>query len=211
MDLNQIIKFFISTSFIITAIIYLAKLVIEKFAESKIEKYKTDLEKNTESFRYELNKIATEHQIKYSKLYEQRGQVIQSMYNFLIELENSLSYLTSFFQGSDWINFGDRDNKAVETIHKVRQFLETNRIFFSEILCQKIENILNNSNEIVSDMWQAKRERTAHLNDFNISVNSEQLVKPLDKWAKADNKVQNELKQVRLELASEFRKLIGVE
>ena len=82
MDYNEIVKSVLSTSIITAGFMYLIKLLIDKFVEIKIEKYKNSLEKETESFRHnlsfeaekykhELNKVSIEHQIKYSKLYEE--------------------------------------------------------------------------------------------------------------------------------------------
>lgn len=108
MDYNQIIKFFLSASVITGGLVYLAKLVIEKFVEARIEKYKNSLKTETESFRHslsfeaekfrhELNTSSIEHQIKYPKLYEERGQVVKLIYNLLLALEKSLSSLTTMF------------------------------------------------------------------------------------------------------------------
>ena len=55
MDFNQIIKFFISASLITTGIVYLAKIIIDRIADLRIEKYKNSLEKKNEAFRNSLN------------------------------------------------------------------------------------------------------------------------------------------------------------
>jgi len=223
MDYNQIIKYFLSTSVITAGLIYLAKLIIDKFAEARFEKYKASLQNETENFRHnlnfeaekfrhELNTTATEHQIRYSKLYEERGQVIKSIYNLLLELENSLAKLTTMFQGPEWTTDTERDKVVTENIQKLRSYLEQNRIFFSEALCSKIEAILSDAHKITVDMYTAKR--TEIMNDnYNKRghiLGEQALLKPLEIWRELDDKVQRDIKAARLDLAQEFRTLIGV-
>src|SRR5687768_3467558 len=154
MDSTQIITYFLSTSAVTAGLVYLAKIVIDKLAEAKFEKYKNSLQKETEAFthnlnletekfRHALNISATEHQIKYSKLYEERGNVIKSIYGLLLELEEALANLTTMFQGPQWTQDKEREKQANESIQKLRNYLNQNRIFFSENLCQKIEAILS--------------------------------------------------------------------
>jgi Zn-dependent oligopeptidase len=223
MDYNQIIKYFLSTSAITAGIIYLAKLIFDKFFESRIEKYKSSLEKDTvtfkhklnleaETFRQELNKTSFEHQIKYSKLYEERGQIIKEIYNLLTDLENSLSNLTTPWQGPDWTNDNERDKKATISIETLRTNIAKNRIFFSVDLCEKIEAIVKDSHAITVEMSIAKsgERRNEKFNKQGIRLDAKELLKPSDTWHELDEKVQKEIKAARLNLEEEFRLLIGV-
>ncbi|QIL75196.1 hypothetical protein [Hymenobacter sp. HDW8] len=222
-DYTQIIEFFISVSFITGAIIFLAKKITEKYLESRIEKYKNSLQLDTEAFKNELNFkteafkhelqiSSTEHQIRYSKLYEERGEIIKLIYNLLLELENSLSDLTSMFQGPEWKDDTEKDDKATESIKKTRNALEVNRIFFSIDLCSKIEFLLSDSQKVIHEMFIAKRleQRNERFNKNRMSLTEEELLKPSKKWIELNEKVQSETKNARMDLAQEFRNLIGV-
>lgn len=223
MDYNYILKFFLSASVITAGIIYLAKLIIDKLAESRIENYKNSLQKDTEGFRHnlsleaekfrhELNTNSIEHQIKYSKLYEERGQVVKLIYNLLLDLETSLSNMTTLFQGPEWIEDTEREKKSKESIKNLKEALEQNRIFFSGILCEKIESILSDSHTIVIEMFFAKNQesRNQKYNQIGIDLTKDELLKPSDTWHVLDKQVQKEIKAARLDLAQEFRILIGV-
>ena len=224
MDYNQIIKFFLSTSIITGGLIYLAKFLLDKFVEIKIERYKHSLQNDTEEFKHklnfetekfkqELNKTTIEHQIKYTKLYEERGQIIKLTYNLLFELENSLLNLTSMFQGSEWTKETERDKKATDTITGLRTHLEQNRIFFSADLCSNIEIILADAHKITVDIDIAKRDQQFNHNSNKVGnyLTTAELLQPTQTWRELDTKAQNEIKAARLNLAQEFRKLIGVE
>ncbi len=224
MDYNQIIKFFLSTSIVTSGLVYLAKLVLDKFSEARLEKYKNSLQNETEEFKHklnfetekfkqELNKTNIEHQIKYSKLYEERGQIIRLTYTLLFDLEKSLLNLTSVFQGPGWTNDKERENKATDAIDLLEDHLEQNRIFFSANLCDSIETIINESCRVIADMALAKRDQ--EFNDeskkLGINLTKEELLQPKQAWRQLDRKVQNDIRNERLKLAQEFRNLIGVE
>ena len=224
MDYNQIIKYFLSSSVITAGLVYLAKLIIDKFVESRIEKYKNSLQKDTESFRHnlnfeaekfrhELNKTSIEHQIKYSKLYEERGQIIKQTYNLLYELENSLTNLTSMFQGPEWTKDTERDRKTTDVITQLKTHLEQNRIFFSTELCNKIEAIIVEAHKIAVDIYVAKKDQeyNDHSNKIGQFRTTEELLQPIQTWQQLDQKVQRDINSARLDLAQEFRILIGVE
>jgi hypothetical protein len=224
MDTSQIIKFFLSASGITAGLIFIAKFAINKFGEVQTLKYKQSLEKDTEEFKHtlnfetekfkqELNKTTIEHQIRYAKLYEERGHIIKQTYNLLYKLESSLANLTSMFQGPDWTKDTERDKQTTEVIAELRAHLEQNRIFFSQDLCDRIEAILTNAHKITVDIFAAKKDQ--EYNDYSNKTGqfrtTEELLQPTQTWRELDQKVQTEIKAARLNMAKEFRKLIGVE
>jgi hypothetical protein len=225
MDYNQIIKFFISTSIVTSGLVYLAKLILDKLAEAKIEKYKNSLQHDTEDFKHELNietekfkqelnKTTVEHQIRYSKLYEERGHIIKLTYNLLYELEVSLINLTTMGQGPEWTTDTEKDKIATEKIVFLQTYLEQNRIFFSKELCNIIEGILKESYQVTVDMHIAKINEKSNNQNFDRTgnyISTTQLLSPLKTWREQNSKVQNDIKNERLKLAQEFRNLIGVE
>lgn len=223
MDYAQILKYFLSTSIITAGLVYLSKVIIDKFGEARIENYKKTLQQDTENFRHNLNlqtdkfrhELSTasiEHQIKYTKLYEERGQIIKLTYNQLFELENLLASVTTMLPLPEWVGDTEREKKAVICIQALRKQLEQNRIFFSEKLCDEIEYILEESNNVIKEMIDAKviGQRNEALNRSGRDLSNEELLKPFNIRDELDEKVKNEIKAARLSLAQEFRKLIGV-
>jgi hypothetical protein len=224
MDTEQIIKFFLSASGITAGLIFIAKFAIAKFGEVQILKYKQSLENDTEDFKnklnfetekfkQELNKATIEHQIKYAKLYEERGHIIKQTYNLLYELENALANLTSMFQGPEWTKDAERDKQTTQAITELKTQLEQNRIFFSADLCNKIEAILTDAHQITVDIYAAKKDQ--EYNDYSNKTGqfrtTEELLQPTQTWRQLDQKVQKEIKAARLNMAQEFRILIGVD
>lgn len=168
MDISLIIRFFLSASGITAGLIFIAKFAINKFGEVQILKYKQSLKNDTEEFKHKLNfetekfkqklnKATIEHQIRYAKLYEERGRIIKQTYNLLYKLETSLANLTSMFQGRKWTKDTESDKLTTKVIAELRTQLEQNRIFFSADLCDKIEAILAEAHQISVEVYGAKR------------------------------------------------------
>ena len=116
-------------------------------------------------------------------------------------------------QGSEWTKNTERDKKTTEVITELRTQLEQNRIFFSTNLCNKIEAILTEAHKITVDIYVAKKDQ--EYNDYSNKRGyfrtTEELLQPAQSWRQLDQKVQKDIKAARLNLAQEFRLLIGVE
>lgn len=212
---NYILTLLFSTLGIGTIIIYLGKKIIDKFLDLGIEKFKSSLDRDlethksellrqTEEFKAGLKRIELEHQIKYSRLHEERAQTIKKLYSLIIDLQEKLSYMTSMFQGPEWTKDNEREEKARESLDNFKKYFLENRIYFSLDLCNKIDEILNLSLEIIVEMSVTKTSA-----DYD-STGSDR-ANSLKEWRKQNEKVTKEINAARLELEKEFRKLIGVE
>ena len=71
-------------------VVYLGKFILNKSSELLIESHKNKLE---------LTRI--EHQIRFSSLHSERGDIIKLLYQDLYELEQKLVIMTSLFQGPE--------------------------------------------------------------------------------------------------------------
>jgi hypothetical protein len=183
-------------------VVYLGKLILDKSSAVLIEDYKNKLEM-----------LKIEHQIRFTKLYEERGEVIKTVYQSLYELEHKLEYLTSPFQGPEWKHDLNREKEAIDHLNKTSKQLEINRIFFNESLCNEIASTLNDCRDVIIRMKNAKENSRDIGKGYydNSSQKGEKRKTPTQIWIEAQNKVKNEIKNQRLKLAQSFRDLIGVE
>ena len=134
-------------------VIYLGKRIIDKSLDIGVEKYKSTLNRDleshkaellrqTEEFRANLQMISLEHQVRYTKLHDERGQSIKKIYSLLVELQNRLQYFTSVFQGPEWVTDVDKENAAKEALNELSNFFQINRIYYPEPICTTIDEIL---------------------------------------------------------------------
>ncbi len=183
-------------------IVFLGKTIITKSSDIILANHKNKLD---------LLKI--EHQIRFSKLNEERGNVIKEIFQSLYNLEEKLKTLTTTAQGPDWINDNVREESAIKQLNQTKDLLEVNRIFFSENQCNSIEKTLNECLDVIDRMCKAKQNYTFR-EQIRVSGGADTFTNddenPLKIWQSAEKKVKKEIKEERLKLAKEFRDLIGV-
>ncbi|MBC3540168.1 hypothetical protein ACFSC6_06560 [Rufibacter sediminis] len=221
MDLNEIFKFFLSASFITGLAGYTVKKFLDKSLDLAIEKYrstlnhdlethKSDLVKDTERFRSELSRVATEHQIIYGKLHEKRAKGVEEIHELLFMLEQKLEFVTTLAQGPEWLTNEARENDASEHLKKLTDKLELNKIYLNEKLCTNISSILAMSKDIIAEMRTAKFIEQFNQRQTTRSSERDNSENPIVKWRQLENKVQNELKSARNEIVEMLREIFGV-
>lgn len=180
-------------------IIYLGKFFLAKSSEILIENHKNQLE---------ISK--NEHQIKFSKLHEERADLIKTIYQDFYELEKKLEYLTTLFQGPEWTLEKTREDDAIKKYRETLERLEISRIYFSENLCNQLLTAIDDYRKIIEQMINAKNKAKYESADNGAPVRFPENEGSLDLWKDAEKKVATEIKSLRLELAKVFRDLIGV-
>ena len=195
--LEEILKFSIGGLTITGIIVYLGKLILTKSSDILIENHKNQLQ---------IAKI--EHQVKFSKLHTERGEIIKLIYQDLCELEQKFEHMTTLFQGSEWQTDKKRDEDAIAKYRETCDRLENNRIYFKEELCDQISSVLEDYKDIIKQMFKAKHK--AKFESDGTGYRYPEGQGSLDLWMDAEKKVKNEIRQLRLDLAKTFRELIGV-
>lgn len=197
-DLLQILA---GSATIGAVMVFLGRIIINKGFDAALK-----------TFQNKLDLLKIEHQIKYSKLHEERASLLKDLYKELYELENKLAYLTSAFQGPEWTDDDTRRNEVVEQYRKCKDFLEINRIFFLEDFCTKLSDNLKECEEVINGMDKAKFKAKQQDNDakYNRPYRFKAGETPLDIWFEQEKKVKTEIRGRRIELANCFREIIGV-
>jgi hypothetical protein len=182
-------------------LIFLGKQIINKGFDTALISYEN---------RLDLMKI--EHEIRFSKLHEARALILKELYNDLYDLEKKLVYMTTLFQGPEWTRDDERRKSVVEQYQKCKDFIEVNRIFFTEEFCNDLNDNLSEAKKALDTMDDAKLKGQIH--DQGIRSNSRYEFKdgefPQDIWIRAEEQVRKKLKERRIELARSFRELMGV-
>jgi hypothetical protein len=214
----------ISTVTIVAGIVYIAKAIFNKSLDAFVDTRKHSLDKEmenhrnkllreTEEFKTDLSKLLIQHQIKFSKLYEERALVIKSIFTSTYDLQQKLQQLTTVGQGPEWATDTTRVNEAKKEYNELREFFEKNRIFFEESICQKIDSTIQLSQEIIVGMIHAKNRQKSLDDQLNrgIQISGEKFDYPMKKWDEMSERASVQFNQTRLELAKEFRQLMGIE
>jgi hypothetical protein len=207
--MEELIKILGLGATVTAGLVWLAKIVISRAIDAGGDAYKNRLASELEVHKSNLDMMKIQYQIQYSTLNEKRGEIIAKLYSVLYDLEQDLMYYTSLAQGAEWVSDMERDKKAMKTFSETKEIFEKNRIYFSENLCNKLENVLIEREEVIKNMRKAKIIATHIGQTKEIQIGDTK--KPMEIWMKQEEIAREEIVESRKQLADEFRSLIGVE
>ncbi len=174
---------------------YLGKKAIEAYLQGRVESHKNELEK-----------IATEHSIRFQSLHTTRAEVIQEFYEKLVALDEALY---STLRPLQVVGDQGLENKVGELsiqFNKLRECYLPKRIFFEKGICELIDNILETAKGVFYDIttYPVDIEDTIYKYDRDLLQERHQF------WKKAREIHQNEITELKGQLEDEFRKLLGL-
>ena len=180
----------------LAAAVFLIKAIVSQLLLKDAEEFKVQLQSEVERLKSSLQKVATEHQIRFAKLHEKRALVVAEIYSRLVETHRTAR---EFVFGD--IQSEERSAKAQEMVWDDYRFIEVNRIYLPETVCALV------------DQFEAKLRKTV------LFANSywTRIKYPTPKTTEDRNKIlieacdvlDSELPTLLKELQGEFRKLLG--
>ena len=176
---------------------YKARLRAELDKDLEVHKarLKAESDKDTEQFKATLTVLAREHDVRFTRLHEKRAQVIADLYTALVLALGDVGSLKRRIEEGKPTSGDD-----VDSVVRLRVMFDRNRIYFSEAVCEKMDDIIE----------KLKR-------GLGVVV----LVKPSDLSFSAEQKqnldlrllgeLEREVPGLRDLMEREFRQLLGVE
>ena len=160
MDAWEAVRSIASNTLVIGAVTYLAKASIERFIARESKEFAVKLERDSKEFEIELkaqfdataerlkNELqlrTIEHQVRFSKLHEQRAATIAELYRklqvTLREVERFISPGRVKGDPSLPEKHKNAHNSIVDAIH----YLNENRIYFPHDVCELVEKFLTDT------------------------------------------------------------------
>tara|TARA_B110000091_G_scaffold71050_1_gene78365 strand:+ start:799 stop:1476 length:678 start_codon:yes stop_codon:yes gene_type:complete len=201
--------------------LFCGKNLIEYFFKESIELKKSELAQNLDNhkkqlsgeskfFQHELDTRLSEFNIRYFKLHNDRGEIIEKLYAKLVKLNTSMEILTHPMKThSNTQDFEEYENELIinaeESYNSLNDFYQIKKIFFQEDTTKVIDKIL--------DVF-----KTAYFNynDYGFyvkgtAVEDGEIIESRKKMKDAYLSVKNEIPKVKKNLEDEFRELLGVE
>ena len=151
------------------------------------------INKKLERFRIELSRLSKEHEIRFSKLQERRGEVISELYSLLYEAKTNLGVLElGIKSGVNEALLEEIAKETSESSGKAMELFKQNRLYLSKELADSIHSVLS-AFKITSASYPYPEIRTGVL---------EQWEKQSQDISSIMNKLENEF---RIMLGSESR------
>jgi len=196
MDWEALTRFFLSGAFISAVLGYVGKRAVDAFFQARADSHKS-----------ELQRIATEHSIRFQKLHSERGEVIKEFYAKLAVLDDLLYSTLRSFQLVGEQPLTEKVSRLAEKFNEVRDYFLPRRVFFSAEVCRLVDEILEVAKGIFFDITTYKVD----INHPEYQFNREVLKERHEFWEKARATHQKQFAELKAKLEGEFRALLGID
>jgi hypothetical protein len=205
--LEEILKFSIGGLTVVGIVVFLGKLIITKSSDLLIENHKKKLEQENKNFQHSLDVKLNEFNIQFSKLHQDRAEVVKKLYHRIIELQSAMQVFTRR------IHFVEKDaeKEKQERIDRVNKALEEfinfympNKIYFDKGLAHKLDKL---ASDYRNNGWDF-----ANMSNFlsDGTMSKELYADYTKKTGDISELVKNKFPKIIEELEVEFRTLLGV-
>jgi hypothetical protein len=199
---RELIEHLGSVAILIGALAWLAKSITAHFLSRDIEAYKERLSaasaREIEHVRSQLQIMAKEHEIRFSKLHEKRAEVVMDLYLLLDELRAYRLLMGILLEHGRQV---DRHvDEGVELSAKLFNFFKRNKLYLSSELAERLEELINKLGEPLS--------KYAVLKEYASKVD-EGVLAELPRAIEALGGELNELHRAVNAVEKEFRMLLG--
>lgn len=217
----ELLKLLIYSSpsfFILLILIFFGKNIVEYFFSQTIEikkkeltqnleNHKSQLEQENRNYQHLLDTKLNEFNVRFSKLHEERANVIKKLYTLLVKLHSATVTLTRSIQPI----FEDAEKEEKQRLENVNNALNefqkyylVNKIFFEKKLADRLD-------KIAKEYWKKNWDYARILRMFKENkITGEFYEKMVNDSLKITEAVDIDFEKSIEELESEFRKILGV-
>ena len=169
------------------------------------------LTKKLEAYKNELNIASITHQIQFSTLHKERAMVIKELYYRLYDYKMALIFFfnSELNNKNPGLDLTKKHENWGNAVLNFSEYFHKNRIYFSESLCDIIDE-LNNRLDVINF------ETSKFLRSFNYLTEQIKAINSGDqKFISLKNEInlllENQIQDIIRILELEFRKLLGVD
>lgn len=198
----DILQFFLGISGITTAIIFIAKFVIQWIGNAGIEKYKNELQKETLKYQNSLDKDLETYKIRYNILHLDQVEIIKKLYAKLIRAEKPLEFLMRPIKIDQGKTDEEISKEFMQNANDFFDYFDENEVIFNE----ETSTLINLIREKLIAVWN-----TYSAKKFMGNVKGELLVEIVNNMRSAyDNILTGEFQKLKKELKDDFRRKLGI-
>ncbi|AHB08503.1 hypothetical protein U875_14060 [Pandoraea pnomenusa 3kgm] len=202
---------------VIAGVAWFAKSLISQWLNKELKHHESDLSRNAKQFELELKgkydtaaerlksdlqRQATENQIRFSKLHEKTAEVTAEAYRLLVtalwEIETAVSPL-KLGENPDLIG---QFNSAFDSLLEFYRYFGVHRIYLPEDVCKSVESIFSETRSTLIMYGTYLR-----YDPQSLPVHAQ--TKKIEIESKAWDKIKNEIPTAREKLETQFRNLLG--
>ncbi|MEW5980140.1 MAG: hypothetical protein AB1898_30465 [Acidobacteriota bacterium] len=127
----------------IVALIFTPAAVIAVFAYLARRLLDTQISKDLETFKAQLDRALFEHKTRYSLVHEKRAQVIGELYGKIARTASRLAGLIHIFQPGGGPSLTDKKIQVAQAAQDMQDHFNENQIYLADSTCSKVEEIID--------------------------------------------------------------------
>lgn len=172
-----------------------------------LEVHKSTMAKDVEAFKSNLQLATIEHQVRFSKLHDKRAQVIQDLYGKLVALDTVIHSVLKRFQKVGEATLEEKVREYGRLHNELNEFFLPNRIFFGSETCRVIDDLLFLSRDTYFDIttYPVDPESPEYKYGPRDLLNERH-----EYWEKARKAFDTDIKNLKEQLETQFRAMLGV-
>ncbi len=178
-------QFVVASSLFTTAIVLIARHLIDGFFTRGAEEFKSKLER--EAFK---------DRVRYEKLQGERAVIIKDVYRNLFNAEKDLSSLINPLQLAGEPTEPEKRKIAAQSANRFSDHYRENRLFFDEEIAERLDEF----NKTLFKVWTNYQYRDV----------SNPGLGGVDKWSEAWNIMQQQIPELKRDIEKDFRGILGI-
>jgi hypothetical protein len=191
----------VPVALVLVVIAYLGRKSIESFFATTTELRKVELNKDLESYKAELSKAALSHQIRFSRLHNDRAEAILTMYEKLVVMEGAMMSLTAAVEFAGEPSKDEKLKTAMNTVQDFFNYFSRKEVLFDEGACKLMS-------EISDSYWKATL-RLGIMWSVGQLDNPNLVREKAATWEAAVRVVEERVPTMKRELKAELRTMLG--
>jgi len=202
----QILVTFLTGAGVFAAVAWLVKSALAAWIAKDAEKFKASLQANAdkeiESLKHSLEMIATEHQVRFSKMHERRAEIIEELYKRLTALNLHGEQFVITSENNPTPYQAEKFAEMKDELREVFLFTEQHRFYLPESVCAMVDKHLGQLRNSV--LRAGIYGRIENPNERTIQQSN-------DAFTKVYEEFETDIPAARKSLEAAFRKIIGAE
>jgi hypothetical protein len=171
-------------------------------ADTFKNRMKADADIEIERLKSSLQIVATEHQVRFTKLHERRAEIIADLYKKLIDLHRHAEFFVVTRENNPDPAKDAEFRKLQQEMGDFQKFYQEHQIYLPLDVCTSLEGLVG---EITGNVWTAGIFGRIEYPNEPVLRQSE------DAFTKGYAAFGEKIPAARKSLENEFRKMLGVE
>jgi len=172
------------SAMLLAAVAWLLKSALAAWIAKDAERFKAglkaDAEKEMENLKHSLQMIATEHQVRFSKMHERRAGFIEELYKKLTDLNLHGEQFVITSENNPTPYHAENFREIQEELREVFLFAEQHPIYLPESVCALVDKHLG---QLRKTVWTAGIfGRLVNANDRTVQQSNEAFTKAYEEF-----------------------------